>query len=175
MGARRPLSIETRMKISAARKGCKSPNKGKTFSAAYRAKLSAAHLGQTPWNKGKKGVQAAWNKGISATWVIGENNPRWRGGITTRNRILRESIQCREWREKVFERDQFTCMKCGQLGGRLQADHVKPWSIYPELRFDVSNGQTLCVKCHREKTVNDMKDYWRHMLSSDVTCAASYR
>lgn len=60
------------------------------------------------------------------------------------------SAQERDWRRQVFERDDFTCQICGQRGGRLQADHIKPYSAFPDLRFDLSNGRTLCVDCHRK-------------------------
>lgn len=59
------------------------------------------------------------------------------------------SVEDREWRQKVFERDRFTCQLCGQRGGRLQADHIKSFSAYPELRHVLSNGRTLCVGCHK--------------------------
>ena len=49
----------------------------------------------------------------------------------------------------MFERDKFTCVWCGQIGGSLNADHIKPFFDYPELRLDISNGRTLCVPCHR--------------------------
>ena len=61
------------------------------------------------------------------------------------------------WRKKVFERDNYTCTQCGK-GGKLQAHHIKRWADYPELRFDVSNGQTLCVGCH-SKTEGFMRRY----------------
>lgn len=56
----------------------------------------------------------------------------------------------REWRRLVFERDDYTCQKCGQHGGRLEADHIKPYSRFPRLRYVLSNGRTLCVPCHRK-------------------------
>ena len=31
----------------------------------------------------------------------------------------------------------------------LQVDHIKPWALYPELRYATNNGKTLCVSCHR--------------------------
>lgn len=54
-----------------------------------------------------------------------------------------------EWRTAVFVRDDFTCQRCGARGGDLQAHHVKSWARYPELRFEVANGMTLCRRpCH---------------------------
>lgn len=67
------LSKETRRKMSEARKGKKhseewakkisEAQKGKKLSEEHRRKLSEAKKGKTPWNKGKKGSQQAWNKG----------------------------------------------------------------------------------------------------------------
>lgn len=48
---------------------------------------------------------------------------------------------------KVFERDNYICQKCNKKGGRLVADHIKPFALYPELRFELSNGRTICKEC----------------------------
>lgn len=39
-------------------------------------------------------------------------------------------------------------MICGETEGRLDVDHIKPFALYPELRFEVTNGRVLCFKCH---------------------------
>lgn len=61
---------------------------------------------------------------------------------------LRNSKKYSIWRSRVFKRDNYTCQVCGQVGGILNAHHIKPFSDYPELRLDVNNGETLCVDCH---------------------------
>lgn len=83
-------------------------------------------------------------------WCSGDRHPHWRGGLTPEHARIRASVEYRTWRLAVFERDDFTCQGCGTRGGMLNADHVQPFAYFPELRFDVSNGRTLCVPCHRE-------------------------
>lgn len=70
-------------------------------------------------------------------------------GLTKEQKRIRESTAYKLWRLSVFERDNFTCVICFQIGGKLNADHIKRFADFPELRLDVSNGRTLCEKCHR--------------------------
>jgi len=52
-------------------------------------------------------------------------------------------------RKAIFERDGYACVFCQQGGGRLEADHIKPYSYFPDLRYVLSNGRTLCRPCHQ--------------------------
>jgi DNA-directed RNA polymerase subunit RPC12/RpoP len=102
--------------------------------------------GNIPWNKGMIGYQ----KGHPAyVRMFGRNNPSWKGGITPLNTKIRNSKEYAEWRNKIFIRDKYTCAICGNVGGTIHADHIKPFSKYVELRFDLSNGRTLCISCHK--------------------------
>jgi len=78
----------------------------------------------------------------------GEKNPRY---LKDRTQLkTRKRYENSEWRKAVFARDNYTCQDCGQIGGRLQADHIKPYCAFPELRTDINNGRTLCVSCHKK-------------------------
>lgn len=79
----------------------------------------------------------------------------WKGGLTDENRLLRNSSDVKNWRSSVFERDNYTCCSCGKHSSvlpksSLTADHIKPWSLFPELRFNIDNGRTLCIECHKK-------------------------
>lgn len=78
----------------------------------------------------------------------GENSHKWKGGVTPINKAIRMSMEYKLWRIAVFERDNYTCIWCG-FKGTIHADHIKPFSQYPELRFAIDNGRTLCVPCHK--------------------------
>ena len=54
------------------------------------------------------------------------------------------------WRTAVFMRDDYICTSCGDEGVYLEADHIKPWALYPELRYAIDNGRTLCKPCHQQ-------------------------
>ena len=86
----------------------------------------------------------------------GNKGNNWQGGITPINKLIRHSLKYRLWRELVFKRDNWTCQECKIRGGKLHSHHIKSFSKYPKLRFDINNGKTLCIECHK-KTDNYKK------------------
>jgi 5-methylcytosine-specific restriction endonuclease McrA len=61
----------------------------------------------------------------------------------------RNSQRYKDWRISVFQRDRYRCQKCGTQKD-IQAHHIKSWKNNKDLRYVVSNGITLCRKCHLE-------------------------
>lgn len=95
----------------------------------------------------KKGNSPAWNKGLKG-FNSGEKNNLWKGGVTPLNYKIRNSLEYKQWRMQVFLRDNFTCQFCNKRGGEMNAHHIKPFYKFPELRFELNNGVTLCKGCH---------------------------
>lgn len=79
----------------------------------------------------------------------GPMNGNWKGGVTSPRKRDMSTARYRRWRAQVFARDDFTCVFCGKRGGHMNADHIRPWAYFPSLRYEVSNGRTLCLDCHK--------------------------
>lgn len=135
-------------------------NKGKIFPYKQRPPLSEEAKNKIKnsilYRKNKNGfIHSEETRNKIRIANSGSKCNFWKGGITPINLQIRNSHEMKEWRQSVFERDNWTCLWCNQKGGVLNADHIKPFSTFPELRFKLSNGRTLCRKCH-EKT-----DTWK--------------
>lgn len=87
----------------------------------------------------------------------GEKSPLWRGGARNERKIAMGRYEYKEWRTAVFVRDNHTCQECGVRGGYLEADHIKPWCAFPEFRYDINNGRTLCRPCHIKQDTHGTK------------------
>lgn len=135
--------------------------KGYIFTKVHKQNLSLARLGKIPWNKGLTkdtneivkliGIK---HMGANNTWYgksrKGPLSPMWRGGLTPLFRRLRNNKTYELWRTQVFCRDDYTCRECGKRGVYLEAHHIKSFRYYPQLRYDTSNGLTLCDSCHKK-------------------------
>jgi 5-methylcytosine-specific restriction endonuclease McrA len=77
-----------------------------------------------------------------------KGRPRHNGPESTRDT---SSPQYQEWRKTCLERDGYLCQMCRKKTFKcyLEVHHIKKWSKNLSLRFDATNGITLCKKCHR--------------------------
>lgn len=110
--------------------------KGKTFTEAHRKALSIAKRGK---------------------WV-GPANPNWKGGAAAANLKARGTGEYKQWKNAVLQRAGYKCQSCGvaqhsmcECCGteiQLHVHHVKSFADNPALRFDETNGEVLCPKCH---------------------------
>lgn len=120
-------------------------------------------------------------------FFLGEKSHFYVDGRTPLNHLIRNLVECENWRNQIFERDNYTCQECYKRGVRLEAHHIKPFSIilteflqkYSQFSpledkeilvrlaftykpfWDLDNGRTLCEKCHnkkRKETLNKIKE-----------------
>lgn len=169
------MSDETKAKLSAIRKLQGNFRTGTHFSEEHKANLSKS-LKKRNSEFGRKGGvkkgtkfsdvarknmkeaqllayklrtrKAPW-EGKKRPDIARENNYNWKGNPKSENHRIRESTEYKLVREACFKRDNYTCIWCGQRGGKLNADHIKPFALFPELRFALDNLRTLCLACHR--------------------------
>lgn len=165
----RTLSQELKDRISIRTKEAMA-----NLSQDKRALLSPKGIRKSPSTEFKKGLKftdekrlewsrrakelglGKWMNGRTPQFLLdgthnhpsGEKSSRWKGGITPENTRIRTSQEYNTWRKKVFDRDWYTCTKCKYKTRDIVAHHIKSFSKYPELRFDIDNGITLCTCCH---------------------------
>ena len=114
---------------------------GKKRSEATKQKMSESHKNNPKVLKHLKELGKKQS---------GKNHWNWKGGITDEMKQLRQTEEYQFWRNKVYAQDNWTCQKCGKKLKNLIAHHKKSFKEYPNLRFNVSNGQTLCRSCHKK-------------------------
>jgi len=127
-----PVTIETRRKMSESAKG-------KKLTFETRRKIAEANKRRSPPSLVTRRKMSEAQKGTKH-W-------RWKGGVTPRNR---HSIEYSEWRRRVFKRDNYTCQKCGERDSDFHVHHIIPWSDAPAKRYEIENGITLCIPCHKK-------------------------
>jgi len=123
------------------------------YIRGHGVRINHPMSGKIPWNKNKKGLQSAWNKGLKtqsgednnfygkhhtkeSKQKIRENrpnqsgnkNPAWKGGVTPLNKLIRKCDKYKEWINNIFKRDNFICMMCNIRGSDLNAHHIKEFN-----------------------------------------------
>jgi hypothetical protein len=107
-------------------------------------------------NTGYKHTKETRKKMSEHSWQAkhtGKDNPLYNQELTFeqryfgRNRNLQPENH--QWKKKVKERDNNTCQKCGSTK-HLCVHHLNSYKQFESQRYDVNNGTTLCVDCHKE-------------------------
>lgn len=111
----------------------------------------------------------AWNKGLRGIHV-GDKNPCWRGGIPFRKKSDRayDDSAFMEWRKQIKDRDGWKCRIANlDCDGQLEAHHILSWRDFPELRYKVNNGITLCRAHHPRKWAEEKRlaPYFQELVS----------
>lgn len=132
-----PRTEEVKRKISEGKKGKKLniTKVNPTWFKKGHIPAKPFKKGQTSWIKGKCHTKETIAK-ISTT-----RKAKAKGRGTSRTR---------EWRQEVLKNAGFACEKCGATEN-LHAHHIIPWKENESLRFDLSNGMTLCGSCHAQE------------------------
>lgn len=131
-------------------------NKGKGLSDTHKKNLSVSHLGLKPW-LGKKHSEESLLKMSKAK--IGKRPPNWKEDRSTlAKKQERNDSSYKEWRKTVRDRDNWRCkLSDGNCKGKVVAHHIRPWFLFPELRYDIKNGITLCQLHHPRKRSDEIK------------------
>lgn len=128
-------------------KGKPYAHRGRPFSEEHKKKLSLAKIGKPSVHMGQKRPS-----------VSGEKNWRW---IIDRNLLKKQERNdgaYKEWRGLVWERDKFKCkIANADCMGRIEAHHILGFSEYPELRYEINNGITLCHAHHPRKRAEEKR------------------
>lgn len=105
----------------------------------------------------------AWNKGLKLPNQSGLNHPRYisdrtKLAVLSNGEEYRNSPASRDWAKSVKKRDGWVCriadIKCN---GKVVAHHILPWRDFPELRYEVNNGITLCHFHHPRKRNDEIR------------------
>lgn len=103
----------------------------------------------------KRTPAGGFTRAALASWGVPWPPPKGWMRALIRGAIEPDFLQTQEWRElryATMQRDGFRCMICGRDasdGVKLQVDHIKPRSMYPDLEKDPANLRTACSDCNQ--------------------------
>ncbi len=127
--------------------------KDKKLSDEHVQHLKENHVGTLGKKQSEETKKKISNSmvGIPRLTMRGENHPNWKNGATPTNQKIRGSIEYKLWERIIYNKNNYECPICGEhRKKKLTAHHILNFSTYPELRFDINNGQTLCRIHHQE-------------------------
>ena len=141
------ISEETRKKM-------RDSHLGHRHSEETRRKMSLSRMG----NKHTLGHRLTEEHKQKVSEALkGSKNPKW---IADRSQLAkrqeRNDMAYKEWRHQTKIRDKFKCKISNEdCVGRLEVHHILGWKEYPELRYEVNNGITLCHAHHPKKRAEE--------------------
>jgi hypothetical protein len=160
---------------------------GFRHSDESKLKMSLKLRGHIPWNKGRpwpeemkrRISETNKRKGIEprVKWIgVGEKHWNWKEDRTQLKRFNdaakdRRSYAYIEWRLRVWTRDNWRCrIDNTDCGGRIEAHHILGYTRYPELRFEINNGITLCQFHHpkRKKDEEKLTPIFQNLVKSTL-------
>ena len=200
---RKPITDETRLKMSLACIGKTAWNKGIPMKEESKQKCRDKNKGRrlNPSGEFKKGI-VVWNKGLPKedhpcygkkqskehiekrvisnqgkpvsdetrlkqsntrkNNFIGKHGWNWiedRTKVVGRHNRSFHDSDMKRWRIEVYKRDNYKCSLLNNIAttcsGRIEAHHILSWKDYPECRYDIKNGITLCHAHHPRKRAEE--------------------
>jgi len=162
------------------------PNKGQ-FKKGQTSWNKNTHIqtntGRTHIKKGQRlSLKTEFQKGVKHTqeWKdlmsklrSGDKHYKWKVDRTQLKKFNdtskdRRSYAYNNWRREVWTQDDWKCrINNSDCKGRLEAHHILSYTYYPELRYDINNGITLCQAHHPRKRAEEkrLSPYFKELVS----------
>src|SRR6185295_8351265 len=80
---------------------------------------------------------------------MGAGNRRWKGGVTSKQRLFFGSSEWKRICRDIWARDRGRCRLCRKRPERGEVHHIATWGRFPKLRTDPGNLILLCYGCHK--------------------------
>ena len=160
--------------------------KRKPFTKAHLMNMSLAMKGRMPKNilllhskenQAKAALTRIGNKNVFGKtwkWKVNDRKGEKHGNyIKDRTKLVTSEkkhldTKYREWMFSVKKRDGWKCRIINaDCKGRLESHHILNWKEYPELRYEINNGITLCHAHHPRGRKNEarLSPYFKKLVA----------
>ena len=132
----------------------------KMLKSAKRGKENHRWKGGLPKCKECR-KELSYYKGVYCIDCVkkGDRNPKW---IKDRTKLAKKQERgdsaYREWRNQILKRDRYICkINNKDCSGKKIVHHILSWQDFPELRYNINNGITLCQAHHPRKRAEEKR------------------